>query len=80
VTRYSIRVGDQWIAAVYDVTGPGVKLTDQREDACSWVTHEAAAGAARVVSGFFKEPAWIYVAQEDDQPASWKVQRTPVVG
>ena len=80
MTRYSIRVGDHWVAAVYDVTGPGIKLTDQQEDACSWVTHERAAGAARVVSGFFKEAAWIYVVQEPDYPASWKVQRAEAVG
>jgi len=79
VTRYSIRVGDHWVAAVYDVTGPGIKLTDQQEDACSWVTHERAAGAARVVSSFFKESAWIYVVQEPDYPASWKVQRAEAV-
>jgi hypothetical protein len=75
-----ICVGDQWVAAVYDVTGPGIKLTSQQEDACSWVSHDKAAGAARVVSAFFKEPAWIYVSQEADYPASWKVQRASVAG
>ena len=73
MTRYSVCVGDLWVAAVYEATGPGIKLTNQREDACSWVTHEAAAGAAKVASTFFKTPAWIHVAQEADAPASWKV-------
>jgi hypothetical protein len=72
MTRYSIKLDDRWIAATYD-SGPGILLTDQREDACSWVTHEAAVVAAKQVSEFFKRPAWIHVAEEPNYPASWKI-------
>lgn len=63
MTRYSLRLDEHWIAATYD-SGSGVALTDQREDACSWVTHDAAVAAAKHVSAFFDRPAWIYVHEE----------------
>ena len=75
VTRYSVKVGEQWIAASYSSGGPGILLTDQVEDAGSWVTHEKAAQVARLATQFFKEAAWIHVAEEADYPPSWNAYK-----
>jgi hypothetical protein len=79
VTRYAVKIGDQWIAASYGRSGPGILLTDQREDAGSWVTHEKAVQVAKLATQFFKELAWIHVADEPDYPASWNVSRGAAV-
>ena len=39
--------GSRFLAASYEPTGSGIKLTDLREDACSWVTIDKAAEVAR---------------------------------
>jgi hypothetical protein len=70
VTRFSVSVGCRWLAATYD-NGPGMVLTYQREDACSWVTMERACDAARLATDFFNIPAAIVVAEEPDYPRSW---------
>jgi hypothetical protein len=75
VTRYSVKVGEQWIAASYSSAGPGILLTNQAEDAGSWVTHEKAAQVARLASQFFKETAWIHVAEEANYPSSWNAYK-----
>jgi uncharacterized protein GlcG (DUF336 family) len=72
VTRYSVCVDGRWLAAVYD-SGSGIMLTEQREDACSWVTHEAAVKAARVASTFLNSSAFVHAAEEPNYPASWGV-------
>lgn len=75
MTRYSVKVGEEWIAAVYEPTGPGICLTSQVEDAGSWVTHEKAAEVARLATQFFKEPAWIHVTEEANYPSSWNAYK-----
>jgi hypothetical protein len=70
MTRYQVCVEGRWLAAVYD-SGPGIMLTDQRADACSWALYERAVQAARVASDFFKTSAFIHCAEEPDYPASW---------
>jgi hypothetical protein len=75
VTRYSVKVGDRWIAASYASVEAGILLTDQVEDAGSWVTHEKAAQVARLATQFFKEAAWIHVAEEADYPPSWNAYK-----
>jgi len=75
VTRYSVKVGDRWVAASYSSSGPGILLTNQGEDAGSWVTHEKAAEVAQLATQFFKETAWIYVAEEADVPSSWNAYK-----
>ena len=75
MTRYSVKIGDQWIAASYSSSGPGILLTTQAEDAGSWVTHEKAAQVARLATQFFKEAAWIHVAEEVDYPPSWNAYK-----
>ena len=75
VTRYSVKVGEQWIAASYSSAGPGILLTIKQEDAGSWVTHEKAAQVARLATQFFKELAWIHVAEEADYPSSWNAYK-----
>ena len=39
--------GSRFLAASYEPTGSGIKLTDLRKDACSWVTIDKAAEVAR---------------------------------
>ena len=75
MTRYLVKVGDRWIAAVYEPTGPSICLTSQEEDAGSWVTHEKAAQVARLATQIFKEAAWIHVAEEADYPPSWNAYK-----
>jgi hypothetical protein len=70
VTRYSIKVGEQWIAASYGLAGSGIRLTIKQEDAGSWVSHDKAVEVARLATQFFKETAWIHVAKEADHPSS----------
>lgn len=71
MTRYSVKVGDLWIAASYSPSGPGILLTIKEEDACSWVTHEKAVDVARLATQFFKEIAWVHATEEPDYPPSW---------
>lgn len=71
MTRYSVCVEGRWLSAVYD-NGSGIMLTDQRDDACSWVRHESAVYAARVASEFFKAPAFVHCTEEPNYPASWR--------
>lgn len=42
--------GSRFLAASYEPTGSGIKLTDLREDACSWVTIDKAAEVAREIA------------------------------
>jgi len=74
MTRYSVCVEGRWLAAVYD-SGPGIMLTNQREDACSWALYERAVEAAKVASHFFKAPAFVHCTEEPDYPASWIAYR-----
>lgn len=71
MTRYRIAVGPYWLAAIYDDSSSGVKLTRQAEDACSWSTQEAAATALRQVSETFMKDARLQVVEEPDYPSSW---------
>jgi hypothetical protein len=43
------------------------------------VTHEKAVQVAKLATQFFKELAWIHVADEPDYPASWNVSRGAAV-
>ena len=38
---------DLWLAACYDPTGDGIRITDRVEDACHYVTIDKAASVAR---------------------------------
>ena len=75
VTRYSVKIGDEWIAASYSSSEPRILLTTQVEDAGSWVTHEKAVEVARLATQFFKETAWIHVAEEATYPPSWNAYK-----
>lgn len=78
MTRYSVKVGDLWVAASYERSGPGILLTNKEEDAGSWVTHERAVEVARLATQFFNEMAWVYATEEPDRPASWNTSRSAV--
>ena len=47
--RYLLRSKDLYVSACYDTTGSGVKLTENRADACSYVTFEKAVSVARAL-------------------------------
>lgn len=73
MTRYSVHVCGCWLAATYGPDGSGLLLTDKREDACSWVTHERAVTAARTAAEFFNEEAFVHAVEEPNFPRSWSV-------
>ena len=50
--RYALSLqNDTFLAACYEATGSGIKLTRNAEDACSYVTLEKAMAVAQAVSG-----------------------------
>lgn len=50
--RYALSLqNDTFLAACYEATGSGIKLTKNAEDACSYVTLEKAMAVAQAVSG-----------------------------
>ena len=49
--RFLIKSKDLYVAACYDTTGSGIRLTDRRGDACSYVTYEKAVQVARALIG-----------------------------
>ncbi len=50
--RYALLIqNDTFLAACYEATGSGIKLTKNAEDACSYVTLEKAMAVAQAVSG-----------------------------
>ena len=49
--RYALSLqNDTFLAACYEATGSGIKLTRNAEDACSYVTLEKALAVAQAVS------------------------------
>ena len=42
-----------YLAASYEQTGSGIRLTDTPEDACSYVTYEQASAVAKALSHTF---------------------------
>lgn len=50
--RYALSLqNDTFLAACYEATGSGIRLTKNAEDACSYVTLEKALAVAQAVSG-----------------------------
>jgi len=47
MTRYAIAVDDIYVAACYEPVGSGIKFTEHREDACSYVTIDKACSVAK---------------------------------
>ena len=45
-----------YLAASYEQTGSGIRITDVPEDACSYVTLEQAAAVARALRHTFNHP------------------------
>jgi hypothetical protein len=48
-----------YLAASYEQTGSGIRITDVPADACSYVTLEQAAAVARALSHTFEHPPQI---------------------
>jgi hypothetical protein len=49
--RYALQLQNQtYLAACYEATGSGIRITDKSEDACSYVTLEKALSVAVQVS------------------------------
>lgn len=67
-------MGPYWLAAVYDSTSSGIKLTRDAEDACTWVTQEAAVKALTQISGVYTEDAFLQAVEEPNYPPSWGVK------
>jgi len=47
--RFLLKSNDLYVSACYDNTGSGVRLTDKRDDACTYVTFEKAVSVARAL-------------------------------
>jgi hypothetical protein len=75
MTRYRIAVGQYWLAAVYDGSSTGIKLTLNKEDACSWATQEKALAAYAVATERFLEGVQLDLVEEPDYPASWGAKK-----
>jgi hypothetical protein len=73
MTRYSVRVGSLWLAAVYDQSSNGIQLTPNKGDACSWVTYGKAVEAARIATAAYKTQAEIVCVWEPNYPQSWNL-------
>jgi hypothetical protein len=58
MARYALsitkpEVDPLYLAASYEQTGSGIRITDKREDACSYVTIEQASAVARALRHTF---------------------------
>jgi hypothetical protein len=58
MTRYALSITTTkaeplYLAASYETTGSGIRITDRAEDACSYVTFEQAASVARQLKDTF---------------------------
>ena len=58
MTRYALSITNTdteplYLAASYETTGSGIRITDCAEDACSYVTFEQAANVARQLKDTF---------------------------
>lgn len=73
MTRYIISIANKgWLMALYDTNSSGVTLTGTREDACSWVTYEAAQAAALQMRSMFSDEIRIEATEEPLYPRSWE--------
>lgn len=54
--RYALKLQNVYLAACYEATGSGIRLTDKPEDACSYVTVEKALSVAVQLSKTFDSP------------------------
>lgn len=61
MSRYALSitrpdVDPLYLAASYEQTGSGIRITDKLEDACSYVTIEQACAVAKALRHTFNEP------------------------
>ena len=61
--RFLIKSKDLYVAACYDTTGNGILLTENRSDACSYVTYEKAVKVARALIGVLDNAPTIEACQ-----------------
>ena len=55
--RYALQLPNQtYLAACYEATGSGLRITDKSEDACSYVTLEKALSVAVQLSQYLGVP------------------------
>ncbi len=47
--RFLLKSNDLYVSACYETSGSGVKLTENRDDACTYVTFEKAVSVARAL-------------------------------
>lgn len=73
MTRYTIRVGDRWVTALYDTTSSGIGFTGCKEDASSWSLYETAQEKAVLLRGILAQEVCIEAREEPDYPRSWCV-------
>ena len=73
--RYVVVADGRYVTALY---GPGIGLTDSKDDAGTWVTHERAVEAAKVVAKCLGGFVAVHGVDEPDYPRSWLSGRVSV--
>lgn len=73
MTRYVVKVGEQFVTAVHSET-EWIGFTHDPDDAGSWVTYERAVAAAKVVASQFDETVCVHRVEEPKYPLSWRVK------
>ena len=78
MTRYLVVADGRYVTALYGPRGSGIGLTDSKDDAGSWVTHERAVEAAKVVAKCLGGFVAVHGVDEPDYPRSWLSGRVSV--
>ena len=78
MTSYLVMADGRYVTALYGPSGSGIGLTDNKDDAGSWVTNERAVEAAKVVAKCLGGFVAVHGVDEPDYPRSWLSGRVSV--
>ena len=78
MNRYVVVVDGRYVTSLHGPSRVGIGLTDTKDDAGSWVTHERAVEAAKVVAKCLGGFVAVHGVDEPDYPRSWLSGRVSV--
>jgi hypothetical protein len=78
MNRYVVVVDGRYVTSLHGPGRVGIGLTDTKDDAGSWVTHESAVEAAKVVAKCLGGFVAVHGVDEPDYPRSWLSGRVSV--
>ena len=78
MNRYVVVVDGRYVTSLHGLGRVGIGLTDTKDDAGSWVTHERAVEAAKVVAKCLGGFVAVHGVDEPDYPRSWLSGRVSV--